>query len=105
MVYAPVGVLALVLIVSTDVAPSTVGVTDAGSKEQAAPVGSPKQPSETGLAKPLSAANSTVAVAEPPGVMTLGVENAGPSMVKSVKLSPSEAFRESEPDVPVMVTV
>ena len=65
--------LAEVLIVRADVAPLAAGVTEAGLKVHADPLGKPEQLSVTGLANPLSDVRVTVAVADSPGVTEAGV--------------------------------
>lgn len=58
----PIGVAAVVLTVSVDVAAVTPGVTGVGAKPQVAPAGSPSaaQVSATGLLNPLAAVTVTV---------------------------------------------
>jgi hypothetical protein len=62
-VYELGGVLAVVAMVSVEVAPLADGVTEAGLNAQDAPAGRPEQASATAVLKPFSEFTVTVAVA------------------------------------------
>lgn len=84
----PAGVPEVVVIVRADVAADAPGVTDAGTKTHAPPVGRPVQVRATALLKPPEGVTVTVEAAELPAVTEAG-ESAVAVTVKLATAAPA----------------